>query len=213
MLVDATIEHAVLSAVHRYADWLWITESGHVDSSDARWSDLAADLDALADAQESAESDAMIADLTRAEHATITLADRLRAARGSVVVVDLADGHPVRGVVRAAAREWLRVGARTRGDGMHLIPLTAIDGVSGLGRAAVPAAGREAAVTVELRGLQRDRSPVLVRTRGGVHRGRIARVGADHLDVDVLDRGRRLSRTVPYAALLCVSHAPGGLEF
>ncbi|GAB3161117.1 hypothetical protein GCM10027059_10490 [Myceligenerans halotolerans] len=182
-----------------------------MDTSDARWSDLAEDLDALADAQEAAESDAMVAELTRAEHATIDLAARLRAATGAPVVVDLPDGATVRGVVLAAAETWLLLDGAAHGPERHLIPLTAIDGVSGLGAGSAPAAPREPAITTRLRGLQRDRRTVLVRTRGRVHRGRIGRVGADHLDLDVLDGGRRESRTVPFPALLCVSHAPPGM--
>ncbi|WP_246012518.1 hypothetical protein [Myceligenerans xiligouense] len=182
-----------------------------MDTSDARWSDLAADLDALAEAHATAESDAMIAELTRAEHATIDLADRLRAATGTLVVIDLPDGESVRGVIREAARTWLLLAGPARGSQRHLVPLPAIDGVSGLGAGSAPAAGRELALTTQLRDLQRDRRTVLIRTRGRVHRGRIARVGADHLDLDVLDGGRRESRVIPFSALLCVSHAPPGM--
>lgn len=188
-----------------------MTESRSVDTSDARWSDLAEDLDALADAQDVAESDAMVAELTRAEHATIALAARLRAAAGAPVVVDLPDGGTVRGVVREAAETWLLLEGARRGPERHLIPLAAIDGVLGLGAGSVPAPRRELAITTRLRELQRDRRTVLVRTRGRVHRGRIARVGADHLDLDVLDGGPREPRTIPYPALLCVSHAPPGM--
>ena len=57
-----------------------------------------------------------------------------------------------------------------------------------------------------MRTLQRDRARVAVRTLSGVSAGRIARVGRDHLDVDLLDgRGARL---VPFPALLVVSEAP-----
>ncbi|MBL0884880.1 hypothetical protein [Myceligenerans indicum] len=183
-----------------------------MNPSDARWSNLAADLDALADAHDAAESDAMVAELTRAEHATISLADRLRAAVGGAVVVDLADGEPVRGVVREAAATWLLLQGAARTPARHLVPLAAIDGLSGLGPGSVPAVHREPAITTLLRGMQRDRRIVLVRTRGRESRGRIARVGADHLDLEVLDGGYRDGRVVPFAALLCVSHAPPGVE-
>ncbi|GAB4084129.1 hypothetical protein GCM10028784_07590 [Myceligenerans cantabricum] len=183
-----------------------------MDTSDARWSELAADLDALADAEEAAESDAMVAELTRAEHTRIGLADRLRAARGARVVVDLPDGEPVGGVVREVAETWLLLAGEIRGADRHLIPLSAVDGISGLGTGSVPAAGRELAITTHLRGLQRDRRTVLVRTRGRLHRGRIARVGADHLDLDLVGGSFKGRRVLPLAALTCVSHAPAGLE-
>ncbi|MBE1877373.1 hypothetical protein IHE71_16925 [Myceligenerans sp. TRM 65318] len=186
-------------------------ESRSVDTSDARWSDLAADLDALADAQDAAESDAMVAELTRAEHATIDLADRLRAATGAPVVLDLPDGEPVRGAVREVAEAWLVLDGVTRAPERHLVPLAAIDGVSGLESGSAPAARRELGITTLLRDLQRDRRTVLVRTRGNVYRGRVARVGADHLDLDTLDGNRGRRRVVPFSALLCVSHAPPGM--
>lgn len=184
-----------------------------MDTSDARWSDLAADLDALADAREAAETDAIVAELTRAEHATTRLADRFRAATGAPVVVDLPDGEPVRGIVHEAADTWVLLDGAARGTERHLIPIGAVDGVSGLGPRSVPALRREVAITTRLRDLQRDRRAVLVRTRGRVSRGRIDRVGADHLDLEVLDGERGGVRVVPLAALLCVSHAPPGLEF
>lgn len=189
-----------------------MSEGVSVDSSDARWSELAADLDALAEAQEVAASDAMVAELTRAEHATIALPDRFRAATGTGVVVDLADGEPLRGVVRTATETWLLLAGAAHGRERHLIPLAAIDGVSGLGVRSAPAAGRELALTSPLRDLQRDRRTVLVRTRVRVARGRIGRVGADHLDLDVADGSRRGVRVVPFSALLCVSVAPPGME-
>jgi hypothetical protein len=183
-----------------------------MDASDTRWSDLAADLDALADAHEAAESDAIVAELTRAEHATTGLADRFRAATGTAVVVDLPDGEPVRGIVREAADTWILLDGAPRSPQRHLIPLGAVDGVSGLGPRSVPAPRREVAITSRFRELQRDRRAVLVRTRGRISRGRIDRVGADHLDLQVLDGERGGVRVVPFAALLCVSHAPPGLE-
>ncbi|GAA1852279.1 hypothetical protein [Myceligenerans crystallogenes] len=183
-----------------------------MDTWDSRWSKLAADLDALAAAQEAAESDATVADLTRAEHATIALADRLRAAIGAEVMVDLPDGEPVRGLLVEATATWLLVRAAARESAEHLIPLPAVDGVAGLGPGAAPAGGREPALTQQLRALQRDRRAVLVRTRARLHRGRIARVGADHLDLDVFDGPGPRARVVPFAALLCVSLAPAGLE-
>ncbi|WP_307864961.1 hypothetical protein [Myceligenerans salitolerans] len=182
-----------------------------MDASDTRWSNLAADLDALAEAQEAAETDAVVAELTRAEHAATGLASRLRAAIGVAVAVDLPDGEPVRGVVGDAAGTWLLLEAAARSPERHLVPLAAIDGVSGLGAGSVPAPRREIAMTTLLRDLQRDRRTLLVRTRGQVYRGRIARVGADHLDLDVLDGRHREQRVVPFAALLCVSDAPPGM--
>lgn len=186
-----------------------------VNTSDDRWSALAAEFDGIADAVEAAETDALVADLTRAEHTTISLGDRLRGARAAgEVVVELSDGEALRGTVREVAGTWVTIGSAVRRGQEHLVPLVAVDGVWGLGEAAVPASGRDVSMASPLRALQRDRSAVLVRTRGRwACRGRIARVGAEHLDLDTMDAGRRATRVVPFAAILCVSHAPASLEF
>lgn len=174
-----------------------------------RWDALFGDLEAQARAQSAAEADALVSELTRAEHATMTLADRFRAAVGAAVTVELLDGAPLRGVVREAADEWVLLqGVRPEPAGRHLVPLGAVAGVHGLGRQAASATSRRDALGLgpALRTLQRDRVRVTVRTLGGTVSGRVARVGRDHLDVDVLDdRGVRL---VPFSALLVVSEAP-----
>jgi hypothetical protein len=174
-----------------------------------RWEALFGDLEAQARAQSAAEADALVAELTRAEHATMTLADRFRAVVGAVVTLELLDGSPLRGVVREAADEWVLVrGVRPGPARQHLVPLAAIAGAHGLGRQAASATSRRDASGLGpvLRALQRDRARVMVRTLGGSVGGRIARVGRDHLDIDVLDdRGARL---IPFSALLTVSEAP-----
>ncbi|MEU4362731.1 hypothetical protein [Promicromonospora sp. NPDC023987] len=174
-----------------------------------RWEALFADLEAQARAQSAAEADALVSELTRAEHATMTLADRFRAVVGAVVTLELLAGAHLRGTVREAADEWLLVqGVRPEPASQHLVPLAAIAGVHGLGRQAAQATSRWDALGLGpvLRALQRDRARVTVRTLSGTVGGRIARVGRDHLDIDALDdRGTRL---VPFSALLVVSEAP-----
>lgn len=174
-----------------------------------RWEALFGDLEAQAGAQAAAEADALVSEMTRAEHATMTLADRFRAAVGSVVTLELLSGAPLRGVVREAADEWALVqGVRPEPASQHLVPLAAIAGAHGLGRQAAQATSRRDALGLGpvLRALQRDRARVTVRTLHGTVGGRIARVGRDHLDIDGLDdRGTRL---VPFSALLAVSEAP-----
>jgi hypothetical protein len=174
-----------------------------------RWDALFGDLEAQARAQSAAEADALVSEMTRAEHATMTLADRFRAGIGSVVTLELLDGAPLRGVVREAVDEWVLLqGVRPEPASRHLVPLAAIAGVQGLARQAAPSTSRRDTLGLGpvLRTLQRDRARVTVRTLGGVVGGRIGRVGRDHLDIDVLDdRGTRL---VPFTALLVVSEAP-----
>jgi len=174
-----------------------------------RWESLFSDLEAQARAQSAAEADALVSEMTRAEHATMTLADRFRAAVGTVVTLELLDGAPLRGVVREVADEWVLLqGVRPEPASQHLVPLAAVAGVLGLARQAASATSRRDTLGLGpvLRTLQRDRARVTVRTLSGAVGGRIGRVGRDHLDVDVLDdRGTRL---VPFTALLVVSEAP-----
>ena len=174
----------------------------------ARWDALFSDLEAQARAQSVAESDALVSEMTRAEHATMTVADRFRAVVGSAVTLGLLDGTLLRGVVREAADEWVLLqGLAPEPVGRHLVPLAAMAGAHGLARQAAAAASRQDALGLGpvLRALQRDRARVMVRTLGGAVGGRIARVGRDHLDVDLSDGpGVRL---VPFAALLVVSEA------
>lgn len=174
-----------------------------------RWEALFGDLEAQARAQSAAEADALVSELTRAEHATMTLADRFRAVVGAVVTLELLAGAPLRGVVREAADDWVLVrGILPEPASQHLVPLAAVAGAHGLGRQAAQATSRRDTLGLGpvLRTLQRDRAGVTVRTLSGTVGGRIARVGKDHLDVDVLDdRGTRL---VPFSALLLVSEAP-----
>ena len=174
-----------------------------------RWEALFDDLEAQARAQSAAEADALVSELTRAEHATMTLADRFRAVVGGVVTLELLDGAPLRGVVVEAADEWLLLrGVRPEPLSQHLVPLAAVAAAHGLARQAASATSRRDALGLGpvLRSLQRDRARVACARRRGAYGGRVARVGRDHLDIDLLDgRGTRL---VPFTALLVVSESP-----
>lgn len=212
------------------ADWCRVCPPGHPVGTDsdtdintdndegslmtfagpARWELLFADLDARFEAEAAAEREGTVAELTRAEQASIPLADRLRAATGAVLRLELLDGEGVEGRVARVAHAWVLLDSRgARGDVQHLVPTTALSAVVGLGRQAVPSRARTDGLGLGhvLRGLQRDRARVLVRTAGGAVVGRIGRVGADHLDVEETERVRPVVRTVPFSALLRVSEA------
>jgi hypothetical protein len=174
-----------------------------------RWALLFADLEGQLAAREAAERDEVVAELTRAEQAAISFPDRWRAALGTAVTVGLADGEAVTGVVRRVAEEWVLLDGRgASGRVEHLVPLPAVAAVVGLGRHAVPSTARTDSLGLGtvLRRLQRDRARVVVRTTGGPAVGRLARVGADHLDLEETDGPPRL-RVVPFSALLRVSQS------
>ncbi|MBD8080711.1 hypothetical protein [Cellulosimicrobium arenosum] len=174
-----------------------------------RWEALFDDLAAQLVAAERADRDVAVADLTRAEHATITFAERLRDTR-DVVTLELRDGSRVSGRLHDLGTGWLLLTDATR---QHVVLTSAVVTVQGLARTARPAPGPRGdgyGVGHVLRALMRDRRPVQVSTLAGVHPGWIARVGKDHLDLEVAPGQSHGTRTVPFAALVCVSESDGG---
>lgn len=157
-----------------------------------RWEMLFADLAGQLAAAQAADLDSAVADLTRAEAATIGLEDRLRAVMGSPVQLLLDGGLDLRGELREVSADWLLLVAAGR---EVLVPLRAVDALRGLGVRAVPGASavgtdgrpvpRATVLSLGhvLRGIARDRTVVQVRTARREHVGRINRVGRDHLDI------------------------------
>ncbi|MGC5167075.1 hypothetical protein [Luteimicrobium sp. DT211] len=159
-----------------------------------RWDDLFEDMEAQLAAMTRSELDARVEDLTRAEHAGVALASRLRASGGTAVTVALDDGTLVRGRVASAAEQWFELEEGVR---RHLVPLQAVSWVQGVGSLAAPGPGvveRRLGLSSALRALARDRVRVLALTRAGAVAGRIARVGKDYLELD--DAGPDGARTV-----------------
>jgi hypothetical protein len=148
-----------------------------------RWEALFADMEAQLEAARTADLAAAVAELTRAERATVGLADRLRAARGSEIVVRARGGDQISGVLVDAASEWILLDGHGRSS---LVPLAAVTSVRGLTRYSTGAAGvveRRLTLGHALRAVARDRSVVQLSTDGGELTGRVERVGADHLDL------------------------------
>ena len=170
-------------------------------------------MEAQLDAATSADLAAEVADLTRAERATVPLVDRLRAARGAEVTVlvgGAGTGSPataVSGVLVETAAQWVLLAAASR---RALVPLAGIVAVRGVPLRAAPAPGevaRRLGLGSALRALARDRARVHVALAGAELVGRIERIGADHLELatavdDHLDAGAVWS--VPFAALRVV---------
>lgn len=155
-----------------------------------RWEELFTDLEAQLEAGRRWADAGEVGDLVRAERATLTLVDRLRAHLGQTLAWYLEDGEHAEGPVSARladlGADWVLIG---RSGGELLLPLAAVRGVGGLSRSAEPDRGevaRRLGLGVVLRGLARDRSAVAVRMAGsGTLTGTIDRVGADHLDLAV----------------------------
>ncbi len=148
-----------------------------------RWDRLFEDLEAAGEAERRAAFEADVAERTRAEHAALTVADRLRAHRGREVGLRLTGGESVSGRIEHVGATWVALDAA----GPVLVPLAAVAAVSGLARTGAADADRldrRVPLTVVLRRIARDRSAVRLQLRGGaVIEGTLDRVGADHVDV------------------------------
>jgi hypothetical protein len=176
-----------------------------------RWDQLFADLEGQLEAAEAQELVAEVADRTRREAALISLLDRLRAALGSDLRLQVHGVGVVSGVLDSVGAEWALVA--TDPVSQTLVPLVAVTSVVGLGPRAVEAAGEALFLRLgmgsALRAVARDRARVTAwLVDGTVLTGVVDRVGADHLEL-AEDRdgcgGARRSRdpvhTVPFRAL------------
>ncbi|MBX9247168.1 hypothetical protein ICW40_20455 [Actinotalea ferrariae] len=173
-----------------------------------RWDALFADMELQLGAAEVVDRLADVAELTRAERGAVELVDRLRAAVGGAVTLWL--GHGVlRGVLSDVGPAWLLLADAGR---EHLVPLSAVASVSGVGATSAAPAGealRRLGLAHALRAVSRDRGVVRVVTHVGAVDGRIDEVGQDHLGLALVhpDSPRPTGevRLVPFAALQVVS--------
>lgn len=146
------------------------------------WDRVFEDLQAQFRAASRQEEAAQVPELAEAEAAVVGVADRIRARSGQDLTVRLREGSVRSGRVEEATRSWLRLADGVR---QSVIPLQALVAAWPLGGAAPEPGLVEARLTLghALRGLARQRVPVLLRTDAGSHRGVIVRVGADHVDL------------------------------
>lgn len=171
-----------------------------------RWDALFGDLELQIEATEAQGWAREVADLTRAERASIQLLDRLRGSAGSEVRIMLRSGS-VNGTLSDVGAGWLLIrDARER-----LIPMQAITGIGGLGVASAPEPSlviRRLGLGHALRAIARDRGVVEVSVGAARLSGRIDAVGADHLDLALIQDSARPTgelTVVPFAALDLVS--------
>src|SRR5699024_7696198 len=156
------------------------------------------------------EARAVSEDLTRAEQAQLTLADRLRGAEGRRLTLHLGGAVRVSGVVREGGAQWVAFAADGGGRGAGgplggrgvggqwvalvadsggrsaVVPLAAVvmlEGLPSRARLAEDSASSARGLGSVLREIARDRSMVHLETAGGAVTGRIAAVGADALDI------------------------------
>lgn len=151
---------------------------------------LEADLTALAAAEADLERDAEVAERTRIERSSITLADRLRGAHGPVEV-SARGGVRLVGSVTETGDGWVLISAPPvdRAGVEHLVVLDRIVAVRGLGRAVAPTGPRiPRSMSSVLRAWCRDRAEVSVRlVDGALVRGMASATYADHLELASAD--------------------------
>lgn len=174
-----------------------------------RWTALFADMELQLDAADARGRDQDLADLTRAERASVRLADRVRACVGGDVRLVLRDGTTVAGTVRDVGPVWLLLADNAR---EHLVPLASVATAVGLGELSAPPEGtvlRRLGLGHALRAVARDRSVVRAVTTGGTVTGRLDGVGGDHIDVALVhpDSGRPTGerQVVALAALVLLT--------
>lgn len=176
-----------------------------------RWGRLFDDLEAQLAAAARADVHAEAADLQRLETSRQPLADRMRAATGAALRIQV-PGRVVSGRVLGAGADWVLVDAAGADT---LVVLDAVVWVEGLGRGADPPADEIDArlgFGHVLRQLARDRAVVAIGLRdSSVLTGTVDRVGADALDIaehpaDVVRRADAVTRlrTIPFASIATV---------
>lgn len=158
--------------------------------SSVRWETLFADLENQLQAAQDEQMWDEVPDLTRAERAGMKVEHRLRALRETRVRLGLLDGHDVQGRLADVGDGWLLVVDRPR---EHLVPLAAVATIRG---AAAPTAPpprplERLGLAHALRALARDRRCVRVQTAAGGVLGRVDSVGADHLELGLVDEAWR----------------------
>lgn len=165
-------------------------------AGDDRFARLFADLEADASARAALEDEAVLGDLERGARSAVTLADRLRAATGPVVLVVRGVGA-VRGTVRDVGSDVVVVAGA---DGSEwAVPSHAVLWVDGLTAAGVgPEQAGPVATSLGLGALlrrwTRDRLPLTVYlVDGGALTGTPDGAHADHVDLAEhdLDQPRR----------------------
>ncbi|MDP5227222.1 MULTISPECIES: hypothetical protein [Arthrobacter] len=177
-----------------------------------RWGSLFGDMEAQLAEAARREREGGESDVTRSERAGSTLLDRLRGSEGGMVAVTLDAGLSPAGTLRKVGNGWLILDAGTHD---WLIPTDGILCLEGLSRRSAPEAAsvwQGRGLGAALRMISRDRSPVRVflgygGTCPAERLGVIAGVGADHLELSVLDAtGERPRGTVaiPFRGVLAL---------
>lgn len=192
-----------------------------------RWEQLFADLDGRFDDMADAAMMAELADRQRVAAGSVGMVQRFGGAVGVAVRVRTQDGPLVSGMLRSNGPDWLLLAQQ--GSAELLVALQAVTAVEGLTAATaqpLSEVGMRLDLRYALRGVARDRAPVIVTVGGpgavGAERGvelngTIDRVGADFLELAQhapweprRASGVRSVALVPLSAVVTVRAMPVG---
>lgn len=159
------------------------------------------DLEQQAGAMAAVDRAPEIADRSRAEYQSVTLASRLMASVGTEVTLGAEGIDSVSGVVERVAKEWCLLSA---GSGDWVINHAAITSVAGASVRSVPEVAwsplTELGLPSALRRIaEAGERCVLHQRNGGRHEGTLRRIGADFCEL-VEGEGRRMV-LVPFSGL------------
>ncbi len=157
-------------------------------SDDQRLHDLLDDLEGQASALYASDRDAEVADRSRAEYASVTLASRLMASLGTEVTLEVSGAGRVAGRLSRVGTGWCLLEAES---GEWLVPTDAVVAATGVSERSVPEVawrsvsrlGRGSA----LRRLADEAAACVVLLRSGSRLEVVLRrVGADFVEADTV---------------------------
>lgn len=158
-----------------------------------RWDSLFADLEARFGDLADAELMAQLPELQRSAAGRLTIVQRCAGAIGSAVRIRVRSGRVLPGTLRSVGPDWLLlVDAGSRETVVALASVMSIEGLASATGAAPAAVARKFDLRMALRGIARDRSPVVIEVTGAADSrsgvgtelsGTIDRVGADFVEL------------------------------
>jgi hypothetical protein len=192
-----------------------------------RWEQLFAELEARFDELADAQMMAELADRQRVAAGSVTMVQRFAGALGTTVRLRTQDGAVLGGMVLEVGPDWLLLDQQ--GPGELLVAtasVTAVEGLTAATGAPLDQVSRRLDLRLALRGIARDRSPVVVTVtgaaaaetgRGPEVSGTIDRVGADFLELAQhavweprRATGVRSVALLPLRAVVAVRSMPAG---
>jgi len=158
-----------------------------------RWQRLFTDLDTRFDELADAELMSELPDQQRSAAGALTVVQRCAGGIGAELRVRVRSGRLHSGTLRGVGADWILVAPAGGGEVLiALSAVTAIDGLRAATGAPLGAVGSRFDLRLALRGIARDRSPVVIGVSGAAEgqtgagtdlSGTIDRVGADFVEV------------------------------